>query len=84
MLASEKARMVAGHDSDIITYNRELLARLCYCALVNTKLNNRVMRLLAPRATRAHELSPPARRRRPSTGFRLVRSRGSVTKGAHE
>jgi glucosyl-3-phosphoglycerate synthase len=30
VLASEQARMVAVHDCDIVTYNRELLARLCY------------------------------------------------------
>ena len=30
VLASEQARMVAVHDCDILTYNRELLARLCY------------------------------------------------------
>src|SRR5580765_1169596 len=61
VLASEQARMVAVHDCDIITYNRELLARLCYpvahpslgfdfCkgyyARYTTKLNGRVMRLL--------------------------------------
>ena len=61
VLASEQARMVAVHDCDILTYNRELLARLCYpvahpafgfdfCkgyyARVTTQLNGRVMRLL--------------------------------------
>ena len=61
VLASEQARMVAVHDCDIITYHRELLARLCYpvahpslgfdfCkgyyARYTTKLNGRVMRLL--------------------------------------
>src|SRR5688572_7988960 len=30
LLASDQARMVAVHDCDIVTYNRELLARLCY------------------------------------------------------
>src|SRR5205085_8281472 len=61
VLASEQARMVALHDCDIITYSRELLARLFYpvahpalgfdfCkgyyARYTTKLNGRVMRLL--------------------------------------
>jgi glucosyl-3-phosphoglycerate synthase len=67
-LASEKGRMVAVHDCDIITYNRELLARLCYpvahpamgfdyCkgyyARVTDKLNGRVMRLLVTPLLRA-------------------------------
>ena len=61
VLASEEARMVAVHDCDINTYNRELLARLCYpvahpsmgfdfCkgyyARYTNKLNGRVMRLM--------------------------------------
>jgi glucosyl-3-phosphoglycerate synthase len=61
VLASDEARMVAVHDCDIVTYNRELLARLCYpvahptlgfdfCkgyyARYTNKLNGRVMRLL--------------------------------------
>jgi glucosyl-3-phosphoglycerate synthase len=61
VLASEQARVVAVHDCDILTYNRELLARLCYpvvhpsfgfdfCkgyyARFTKKLNGRVMRLL--------------------------------------
>jgi glucosyl-3-phosphoglycerate synthase len=61
VLASEQAGMVAVHDCDIITYNRELLARLCYpvahpslgfdfCkgyyARFTSRLNGRVMRLL--------------------------------------
>ncbi|HSH95566.1 MAG TPA: hypothetical protein VK968_15590 [Roseimicrobium sp.] len=60
VLASEQSRMVAVHDCDILTYNRELLARLCYpvahpsfgfdfCkgyyARFTNKLNGRVMRL---------------------------------------
>jgi len=68
VLASEQARMVAVHDCDIITYNRELLARLCYpvahpslgfdfCkgyyARVTDKLNGRVMRLLVTPLLRA-------------------------------
>ncbi len=68
VLASEQARMVAVHDCDIITYNRELLARLCYpvahpafgfdfCkgyyARVTTKLNGRVMRLFVTPLLRA-------------------------------
>jgi len=61
VLASERAKMVAVHDCDIITYSREMLARLCYpvahpnlgfdfckgySARFSTKLNGRVMRLL--------------------------------------
>ena len=61
VLASEQSQMVAVHDCDIITYSRELLARLCYpvahpslgfdfCkgyyARYTGKLNGRVMRLM--------------------------------------
>lgn len=61
VLASEQARVVAVHDCDILTYHRELLARLCYpvaqaslgfdfCkgyyARYTQKLNGRVMRLM--------------------------------------
>ena len=61
VLASERTQMVAVHDCDILTYSRELLARLCYpvahpalgfdfCkgyyARYTNKLNGRVMRLL--------------------------------------
>ena len=68
VLASEQARMVAVHDCDIVTYNRELLARLCYpvahpslgfdfCkgyyARVTDQLNGRVMRLLVTPLLRA-------------------------------
>jgi glucosyl-3-phosphoglycerate synthase len=68
VLASEQARMVAVHDCDIITYNRELLARICYpvahpalgfdfCkgyyARVTDRLNGRVMRLLVTPLLRA-------------------------------
>jgi len=68
VLASEQARMVAVHDCDILTYSRELLARLCYpvahpslgfdfCkgyyARVSDKLNGRVMRLLVTPLVRA-------------------------------
>jgi glucosyl-3-phosphoglycerate synthase len=68
VLASEQARMVAVHDCDIITYNRELLARLCYpvahpslgfdfCkgyyARVTDRLNGRVMRLFLTPLLRA-------------------------------
>ncbi len=68
VLASDQASMVAMHDCDILTYNRELLARLCYpvahpafgfdfCkgyyARVTTKLNGRVMRLLVTPLLRA-------------------------------
>ncbi len=68
VLASEEARMVAVHDCDIVTYSRELLARLCYpvahpslgfdfCkgyyARVADRLNGRVMRLLVTPLLRA-------------------------------
>lgn len=61
MLASGESHMVALHDCDIVTYDRELLARLCYpvahpsmgfdfCkgyyARYTHKLNGRVMRLM--------------------------------------
>ena len=61
VLASAKSHMVAVHDCDILTYSRELLARLCYpvahpnlgfdfckgfSARFTDKLNGRVMRLL--------------------------------------
>ena len=68
VLANEQARMVALHDCDIITYSREMLARLCYpvahpnlgfdfCkgyyARVSDRLNGRVMRLLVTPLLRA-------------------------------
>jgi glucosyl-3-phosphoglycerate synthase len=68
VLASEQARMVVLHDCDILTYSREMLARLCYpvahptlgfdfCkgyyARVTDKLNGRVMRLLVTPLLRA-------------------------------
>ena len=68
VLASEQVRMVALHDCDIVNYDRELLARLCYpvahpslgfdfCkgyyARVTDKLNGRVMRLLVTPLLRA-------------------------------
>ncbi len=68
VLASEQARLVAVHDCDIVTYNREMLARLCYpvahpslgfdfCkgyyARVTDRLNGRVMRLLVTPLFRA-------------------------------
>ncbi len=61
VLAGGRARLVASHDCDIITYSRELPARLCYpvahptlgfdvckgySARYTTRLNGRVMRLL--------------------------------------
>ena len=61
VLASGLARKVALHDCDILTYSREMLARLCYpvahpnlgfdfckgySARFTDKLNGRVMRLL--------------------------------------
>ncbi|MBM3855822.1 MAG: glycosyl transferase [Verrucomicrobia bacterium] len=68
VLASEQARMVAMHDCDIATYDRELLARLCYpvahpalgfdfCkgyyARVTDRLNGRAMRLFVTPLIRA-------------------------------
>lgn len=68
VLASERARMVAVHDCDIVTYSRELLARLVYpvahpslgfdyCkgyyARVTDRLNGRVMRLMVTPLLRA-------------------------------
>jgi glucosyl-3-phosphoglycerate synthase len=68
VLASENARMVALHDCDIITYSREMLARLCYpvahpalgfdfCkgyyARFTDRLNGRVMRLFVTPLLRA-------------------------------
>ncbi len=68
VLASEQARMVALHDCDILTYDRELLARLCYpvahpalgfdfCkgyyARHTDRLNGRVMRLFMTPLLRA-------------------------------
>lgn len=68
VLASDQARMVAVHDCDILTYTRELLARLCYPVAhpslgfdfckgyyprVTDRLNGRVMRLLVTPLLRA-------------------------------
>jgi glucosyl-3-phosphoglycerate synthase len=68
VIASEQARIVAMHDCDIISYSRELLARLCYplahpnlgfdfCkgyyARVSDRLHGRVMRLLFTPLVRA-------------------------------
>lgn len=68
VLASDQSRMVAVHDCDILTYNRELPARLCYPVAhpslgfdfckgyygrVTDKLNGRVMRLLVTPMIRA-------------------------------
>jgi glucosyl-3-phosphoglycerate synthase len=68
VLASEQSRMVALHDCDILTYSREMLARLCYpvahpslgfdfCkgyyARVTDRLNGRVMRLFVTPLIRA-------------------------------
>ncbi len=61
VLASGRSRVIAAHDCDITTYDRELLARLCYpvahpnlgfdfckgySARFTDRLNGRVMRLL--------------------------------------
>ncbi len=68
VLAGEEARVVAVHDCDILTYHRELLARLChpvahpslgfdfckgYYARVTDRLNGRVTRLLVTPLLRA-------------------------------
>jgi glucosyl-3-phosphoglycerate synthase len=68
VLASEQAQMAAVHDCDILTYDRELLARLChpvantklgfdfckgYSARFSTRLNGRAMRLLVTPLLRA-------------------------------
>ncbi|MBE7498850.1 MAG: glycosyl transferase [Verrucomicrobiales bacterium] len=68
VIASSQARMAAMHDCDIVTYSREMLARLCYpvahpslgfdfCkgyyARCSTQLNGRVMRLLVTPLLRA-------------------------------
>jgi glucosyl-3-phosphoglycerate synthase len=68
VLGSESARVVAVHDCDILTYRRELLARLCYPVAhpslgfdfckgyyprVTDRLNGRVMRLLVTPLLRA-------------------------------
>lgn len=70
VLASEQARMVAVHDCDILTYTREMLARLCYpvahpslgfdfakgySARFSDRLNGRVMRLLVSPLLRSLE-----------------------------
>jgi glucosyl-3-phosphoglycerate synthase len=70
VLASEQARMVAVHDCDILTYSREMLARLCYpvahpslgfdfakgySARFSDRLNGRVMRLLVTPLLRSIE-----------------------------
>jgi glucosyl-3-phosphoglycerate synthase len=61
VLAAGQAKVIAAHDCDILTYDRELLARLCYpvandslgfdfckgyTARFTDKLNGRVMRLM--------------------------------------
>ncbi len=61
VLARDKSEVIALHDCDIVTYNRELLARLCYpvanpnldfvfCkgyySRISSKMNGRVTRLL--------------------------------------
>jgi len=70
VLGTEQSQIVALHDCDIVTYTRELLARLCYpvahpnlgldfCkgyyARYTTKLNGRVMRLLVTPLLRSLE-----------------------------
>jgi glucosyl-3-phosphoglycerate synthase len=61
VLATGQSKVIASHDCDILTYDRELLARLCYpvandrlgfdfckgyAARFSTRLNGRVMRLM--------------------------------------
>jgi len=70
VLASERSGMIAVHDCDIITYSRELLARLIYpvahptmgfdfckgySARFSQKLNGRVMRLMVTPLIRSME-----------------------------
>lgn len=70
VLASERSRRIAVHDCDILTYSREMLARLCYpvahpnlgfdfckgySARFTTQLNGRVMRLMFTPLIRALE-----------------------------
>lgn len=68
VLAREQSQVIALHDCDILTYSRELLARLCYPVVsplldfvfckgyysrVSDKLNGRVTRLLVTPLLRA-------------------------------
>ncbi len=68
LLADRRCRVIASHDCDITTYNRELLARLCYpvvhpqfgfdfakgyYARVNGTLNGRVTRVFVTPLVRA-------------------------------
>jgi len=70
VLATQKAQAIAAHDCDILTYDRELLARLCYpvaegslgfdfskgyTARFTDRLNGRVMRLMFTPLVRALE-----------------------------
>lgn len=70
VLAGEKSTHLAAHDCDILTYSRELLARLCYpvahptlgfdfckgySARFTDRLNGRVMRLMFTPLIRALE-----------------------------
>lgn len=68
VLARGKSQVIALHDCDIVTYSREMLARLCYPVVnpnldyvfckgyysrISTKLNGRVTRLLVTPLVRA-------------------------------
>ncbi|MDP1634230.1 MAG: glycosyl transferase [Gallionellaceae bacterium] len=68
VLARGKSEVIALHDCDIVTYSRELLARLCYPVVhptlnyvfckgyysrISSKMNGRVTRLLVTPLTRA-------------------------------
>lgn len=70
ILARAKSRVIALHDCDIVTYNRELLARLCYPVMnpnldyvfckgfysrISTKMNGRVTRLMVTPLVRAFQ-----------------------------
>jgi len=70
VLAAEQCSLIAAHDCDILTYSRELLARLCYpvahpnlgfdfckgySARFTDRLNGRVMRLMFTPLIRALE-----------------------------
>lgn len=67
VLARRKSEVIALHDCDIVTYSRELLARLCYPVVhptlnyvfckgyysrISSKMNGRVTRLLVTPLTR--------------------------------
>jgi glucosyl-3-phosphoglycerate synthase len=50
VLSKEKSEVIALHDCDVLTYNRELLARLCY-PLANPNMNYEFCKGYYPRVT---------------------------------